>query len=800
MDLKRTCRKTTFKILKACLTIVVLMTQRGLDSFFGDQMKPTSKPKARKSVVLKGKMKISELPIHARVIKNLNKMGYKYLLDHQIEGCGLFLDVAVPKSVVNPSLIASETENGKCNLKKAENILITYPTSAGKSLIAFLYASHRLKKNPKGIIMYACPLHSLASEKREDFASVFKGIASVGITIGDMQSTKTWNLGKYDIIVITYEKLDSLLRKTQEYTWTKRISVVIIDEIHKIEDDSRGPIIEDMIVKLKQKKIAILGLSATIANKDDIVKWLGKDSNALLSESDFRPVPLERGLLCEKNGNDIIMYEDRNDPVKKVLADPVMNLIIKLINEKVQFTYFRQSVPSTISQAHKIATWISKKKPAMQTNLVIKNAKSPSEIKLNFCVHHGVAFHNARMKHEHKRFVEDEFRKGNIRIIVATPTLIEGTNLPARYVLIDILRFDKQRGMQRISKNEFIQASGRAGRWGYDDKGTVIVIGGKIKDPSEFMTSFVLADPSPISSQYNNPRVLYSSLLGIIAGGYATTVKDVVLFLKSTLAYQQFGASFIRDGKKALTMLLTKPHSFIEEQNGTLLTTTIGKITNKLYLHPFTVRDLMGTILKANKNPHKVGLVHALARTMNFGQLHARNSEFDYWYDFYGVNNNLFIWDDVDLEYSTELDAIKTTAILFGHPYVDVSWADDDCTLANIEEFWNVFSGEIERLVGGRGNAEWVLTGFKELAKHFKRDDIIALLDEIKWQLKYGISEKLISLVKIPNIGKERAKLLREAGYETQADLKKISVKKLASVAKLGDVQAKKILELLQKV
>ena len=87
---------------------------------------------------------------------------------------------------------------------------------------------------------------------------------------------------------------------------------------------------------------------------------------------------------------------------------------------------------------------------------------------LKSCVKQGIAFHNAGLTNEQRRFVESNFKKGSIKCIIATPTLAAGINLPARRVIIrDVHRFEDG-GNVPIPVMEIKQMCGRAGRPRYD--------------------------------------------------------------------------------------------------------------------------------------------------------------------------------------------------------------------------------------------------------------------------------------------------------------------------------------------
>jgi len=74
-------------------------------------------------------------------------------------------------------------------------------------------------------------------------------------------------------------------------------TVLIIDEIHLMNDPSRGPTLEILITILKQvlKKAQIIGLSATIGNPEELAEWLKAD----LVIDDWRPVKLHKGVYLD---------------------------------------------------------------------------------------------------------------------------------------------------------------------------------------------------------------------------------------------------------------------------------------------------------------------------------------------------------------------------------------------------------------------------------------------------------------------------------------------------------------------
>ena len=214
-------------------------------------------------------------------------------------------DLPLPKKIVK-ALLASEpfdTLNPpqeavvEAGLFTRKNFLIAIPTASGKTFIAELSALQHVVEFHKKVI-YLTPLKALAQEKYHDFKRFSSLGIKVGITVSDFDSADSHLFEKYDIIVSTNEKIDSLLRHNKSFM-QQDISLLIIDECHLIDDSSRGPTLETLIVKIKHinPTIQLLALSATVHNSDELANWL----NAILVESNWRSVPVEE-YFCSQDG------------------------------------------------------------------------------------------------------------------------------------------------------------------------------------------------------------------------------------------------------------------------------------------------------------------------------------------------------------------------------------------------------------------------------------------------------------------------------------------------------------------
>ncbi|MEK6892272.1 MAG: DEAD/DEAH box helicase [Nanoarchaeota archaeon] len=187
----------------------------------------------------------------------------------------------------------SQEKSIKKGLLDGKNLLVCTPTASGKTLIAELAALKSIIEK-KGKVIYIVPLKALASEKYRDFRRRYEKVAKIALSIGDIDSSDPY-LADYDLIVTTSEKLDSLTR--HHAAWLSNISVVVVDEIHLLNDTERGPTLEILLTILKQllKNVQIIGLSATIGNAEELAEWL----NADLVVDEWRPVKLHKGVYLE---------------------------------------------------------------------------------------------------------------------------------------------------------------------------------------------------------------------------------------------------------------------------------------------------------------------------------------------------------------------------------------------------------------------------------------------------------------------------------------------------------------------
>ncbi|HJX05656.1 MAG TPA: DEAD/DEAH box helicase [Candidatus Nanoarchaeia archaeon] len=173
-----------------------------------------------------------------------------------------------------------------------KNLLVCTPTASGKTLVAELAFLNAILHD-KGKAVYVVPLRALASEKFKTFKKDYPSI-KIAISSGDIDSADSF-LERYDLIITTSEKFDSLIR--HKAPWLRQVKTVIIDEVHLLNDPGRGPTLEVLITILRSvlKNLQLIALSATIGNPKELAEWLGAE----LVIDDWRPVRLDKGVYLD---------------------------------------------------------------------------------------------------------------------------------------------------------------------------------------------------------------------------------------------------------------------------------------------------------------------------------------------------------------------------------------------------------------------------------------------------------------------------------------------------------------------
>lgn len=673
-----------------------------------------------------------------------------------------------------------------------ENLVVAIPTASGKSLIAYLAILKSILEGGKAL--YIVPLRALAAEKFEDFKRFELLGIKVEISMGNLDSPDP-KLNEFDIIVATSEKTDSLLR--HRASWLQDITVIVADEIHLINDSSRGPTLELILARFMQvnPKAQIIALSATIQNSMDLALWL----NAKHIQSTWRPVKLSEGVYYDGN----ISFEDNKQRKVQIITDDLTSLIIDTLKENGQALIFVNSRRSSEAVAKRLAKHVAKSLTENESkqleSITGKFKKTESETtsitnELMRLIASGVAFHHAGLGDTHRKLVENNFKAGLIKCISATPTLAAGINLPARRVIIrDVSRYDAELGVNApIPILEIKQMMGRAGRPKYDKVGEAILISKGEEMVNELKERYIYQESEPIYSKLSIERALRTHILAAIASDFVRNDSELEEYInKSFYAHQSEYNMITNQIERVLDFLSRQDLIFVEENTGYFTPTEFGRRTSSLYLDPESA-VIMRRAVEDVENPDIAPLayLHTVCSTPDMLTFYLRRSDYAWVENVVSENEKNFIhkWTDTPVSYDEFLSQIKTACML-------EDWLEERSE-EYIEKKYNIGPGDVRNKVE---TCRWLLYSMGELARLFNPIQQRALV-KLMIRVSYGVSEELLDLVSIRGIGRVRARSLFKHGYKNKKDLQKVDEKMLARIPTIGVGIAKNIKEQLNSV
>ena len=685
---------------------------------------------------------------------------------------------------IPPDLLADYTGRGitelyppqaacvEAGLFAGKNLLIAIPTASGKTLVAEMAMHHQVGRGGK--CLYIVPLRALASEKFEEFSG--KGLR-VGIATGDFDRRDEY-LGRNDIIVATSEKVDSLLRNRTP--WLAEVTLLVLDEVHLIDDPSRGATLEMVIAKLRHKNpaIQIIALSATIGNPGDLAGWLGAE----LVESDWRPVDLREGVFFW-NG---IRFADRDREVERRSKYEDLDLVLDTVAEGGQCLVFVSSRKNAEAFAKRAASGLKLKNPILAgyADKLRSSASTDMGKTLAACVAQGAAFHHAGLAREERQIVEAGFREGQIRVIASTPTLAAGLNLPARRVVVrDYLRFNAGEGMVPIPVREYRQMAGRAGRPHLDPYGEAVLIAKSEEMVDELFDCYINAPAEDVRSRCADEAVLCTHILSLIATGFAREADEVFAFMDGTF-YAHQGESpraLSRAVCRALEFL--REAEMITEVGEWIEATEYGSLVSRLYIDPRSAEVIVAAMIDRQEYTD-IGFLHLLCSTPDMPTLYIRRDDM-YLLDRFLADHRDDLWTDIPWDAGEGFDRSLKTALLLA------DWADE-VGEDTICERYRVGPGDIYGMVE---SVAWLVHAARSLAKLFA-PHLAAPIEEMELRTKHGIKKELLPLIRLHGIGRVRARRLFNNNLGSIEALRAAGPEKVGKI--LGQGIAARIFEQLE--
>jgi len=766
-------------------------------------------------------------------------------------------------------------------LLDGQSLLVSAPTASGKTLVATLAILSHLARGG-GRVVYLSPLRALAAEKYAEFAALSEitvsgtgwqgrlralrqqqqdgdARADAAITTARLTGERgaaaasrgPVKIDDADIVVATNEAMDAAMRRGRG--WTQEIGLMIIDEIHLIGDESRGPTLEMILTQQKQQqeqqrqkgslpskrsspdapppKMQIVGLSATISNDEEIAKWLG----CTLVRSTWRPVPLAEGV-CDEAGS-VTMSDGRRFEVGIGTEGMPARLGIHAVSEGGQSLVFAATRASARATAVKASKRIGKllSDDERKTLGRISSRILPARLRADAAgaPRGGRRRDNAAAAAANTNAATPaatapattttttpaspptELEK-DLATLVSAGVAFHHAGLSER--LRDIVESEFRRGSIRLLASTPTLAAGvnlparrvviasvsrYDARYGFNRPISVLEykqLCGRAGRPQydkygEAVISATGLPPYELLERYveGEPEPLES---GIMAEKAMRTHLLTVVVLNPGIRQDDLQSFF-----SGTLGGLQYPESEVEDAVGTAVGFLLehGMIISKGERYAATslgrrtsglyVDPVTASYLRNVAAGAPRGGRRAQRHTLGF--LHAVIScdEFNPRQDLL-KNHYHFAESLLSGPHRSELLSPVYAEECSRSLLVLHDWINER-TDREIETAYKTQSGDLHRMTEG---AAWLAYVMREMARDAGRDDLLAELATLRTRLRSGIKEELVELASIRGVGRVRARAIYDAGLRSISDVRAASPARLATIRQIGPTVAGSIM------
>ena len=318
-------------------------------------------------------------------------------------------------------------------LLKGENLLISAPTSFGKTFVALEYISRKKCNNIVFVVPTLALMNELFSKIRKNFGDYYNIVQNGYENINDR-----------NIIIIVPERADvELLSKISS------VDLLVFDEIYKLQrtnqrENSRND--DKRIISLNRGYFELVNRSKQVLLLGPFIKDIAFERTQLMENitkyiTDYSPVYTKIIFMEEKD--EFVYDEIDNDNAKLIyFNDPhsIYEFCVKmLVNVELE------------DESNSLTNWCDK---------YITEKWLPSEL-----LKKGIGIHHGKLPGFMRKYIENLYNSNDIYTILCTSTLLEGINTPTSELIV----YDSN-NLSAFKLNNLI---GRVGRLNSFQKGLV---------------------------------------------------------------------------------------------------------------------------------------------------------------------------------------------------------------------------------------------------------------------------------------------------------------------------------------
>ncbi len=422
----------------------------------------------------------------------------------------LFIAVLQRRPRAEVDLWPSQIEAAKRAVDQSDDLVVSLPTSAGKTRIAELCILRCLAGGKR--VVFVTPLRALSAQTettlQKTFGPLGKSVSalygSIGVSGIDEDAIRSRH-----IVVATPEKLDFALRS--DGSLLDDVGLLVFDEGHMIGLNEREVRYEVQIQRLLRRSDAasrrIVCLSAILPSGDqldDFAAWLRRDHPGSVIQNEWRPTRQRFGevVWSTPHGRLNLKVGDERPWVQRFLTgeapptwippkkrrtrlfpDNQQELCLatawRLVDDGKTVLIFcpeRRSVEpfaDVIVDLHgrgALPSLLEADPAVLETALALGAEWLGEGSAILKCLRIGVALHHGALPTAYRKEVERLLRDNVLKVTVSSPTLAQGLNLSATAVVMHSLH---RRGAL-LEVSEFKNVIGRAGRAYIDVEGLVL--------------------------------------------------------------------------------------------------------------------------------------------------------------------------------------------------------------------------------------------------------------------------------------------------------------------------------------